>query len=76
MSPDKHDSFKEEVMSSLPEGEWAVAKSQIGMTQDKVKFVCQGATSWKIGIFPRWRVDLFNGGCVMYRWVLKRDDAG
>ena len=36
-------------MSSLPEGEWAVAESQIGMTQDEVKIVRRGAAPWKTG---------------------------
>ena len=56
MSPEKHDSSMEERMSSLPEGEWTVAESQRGMTEDKVKSVCQGAqperraSSWKEGL--------------------------
>ena len=37
MSPEKHDSSREERMSSLPEYEWAVAESQRRMTKDKVK---------------------------------------
>ena len=47
----KYDSFREEGMSSLREGEWAVAESQRGMMQVKVKFVCQGATREKKGFF-------------------------
>ena len=35
-SPEKHDSFREERMSSLPEIERAVAASQREMTQDEV----------------------------------------
>ena len=33
ISPDKHDSSRDERMSSLPEGEGAVAESQRGMMQ-------------------------------------------
>ena len=33
ISPEKHDWFKEEGRNSLPEGEWAVAEPQRGMTQ-------------------------------------------
>ena len=40
-------------MSSLLEGEWAVAESERGMTQDKVKRLCQGAAPLKTGIFLR-----------------------
>ena len=32
-SPEKHDFSREESLSSLPEGEWAVAESQRGMMQ-------------------------------------------
>ena len=54
-------------MSSLPEGERAVAESQSqrGMTQDEVKILCWGATPRKAGIFLRGRVELFTGG-----WML------
>ena len=76
MSPEKHDSFREEEMSSLPEGSWALAESQRRMTQDEVKIVCQGAAPWKTGIFLRGRVELFTGGWVSCCWVPKRDDAG
>ena len=34
------------------------------MTQGKVKFVCQGATPGKTGIFLRGRVELFTEGGV------------
>ena len=74
MSPEKHDSTKEEEMSSWPEGEWALAESQRGMTQDEVKIVCQGAAPWKTGIFLRGRVELFIGGWVSCCCVPKRDD--
>ena len=37
ISPWKHDWLKEEELSSLPEGKWAVAESQRRMTQDEVK---------------------------------------
>ena len=47
VSSGKHDSSTEEGMSPLPKGEWVVAKSQSGMAQDKVKFICQGWTPWK-----------------------------
>ena len=76
ISPEKHDWLKEEGLSSLPEGEWAVAESQRGMTQDEVKILCQGATPWKTGIFMRGRVELFSRGWVNCCWVPKRDDAG
>ena len=62
-------------MSTLPEGEWAVAESQNGMTLDEVKIVCQGATPWKTGIFLRGRVELFTGGWMSWCWVPNRDDA-
>ena len=73
--PEKRASSWEEGLSSLPEGEWAVAESQRGMTQDEVKILCQGATPWKTGIFLRGRVELFTGGWVSCCWVPKRDDA-
>ena len=76
MSSEKHDSSREKEMSSLPEGEWAVAESQRGITQDDVKILCRGATPWKTGIFLRGRVELFTGGWVSCCWVPKRDDAG
>ena len=76
ISPKKHDWLKGEGLSSLPEGGWAVAESQRGMTQDEVKIVCQGATPWKTGIFLRGRVELFTGRWVSCCWVPKRDDAG
>ena len=59
--PEKRVSSWEEALSSLPENEWAVAKSQRGMTQDEVKIVCRGETPWKMGIFLRGRVELFTG---------------
>ena len=74
--PEKHNWLKEEGLSSLPEGEWAVAESQRRMTQDAVKVVCQGATSWKRGIFLRGRVELPTGGWVSCCWDPIRDDAG
>ena len=73
--PEKQASSWEEGLSSLPEGEWAVAESQRGMTQDEVKIVCRGATPWKTGIFLRGRVELFTRGWVSWCWVPKRDDA-
>ena len=76
MSSEKHDSSREKEMSSLPEGEWAVAESQRGITQDDVKILCRGATPWKTGIFLIGRVELFTGGWVSCCWVPKRDDAG
>ena len=42
ISPEKSDSSKDEGRSSLPECEWPVTESQSKMTQDKVKFVCDG----------------------------------
>ena len=56
-------------LSSLPKGEWAVAKSQRGMTEDEVKIRCRGAMPWKTGIFLRGRVELFTGGRVSWCWV-------
>ena len=55
MSPEKHDSSREEENSSLPADKWAVAESQRGMTQDKVKIVWQGATLRKMDIYLRER---------------------
>ena len=71
ISPEKHDSFKEEGRSSLPEGEWAVTESKRGMVQDIVKIVCQGATPWKMGTFLRGRAKLFTAGWVSCCWVPK-----
>ena len=68
-------SSKEEGWSSLPENEWAVAKYQRGMTQDVVKCVCQGANSWKMGIFLRGRMELFTRGWVSCCQVTKMNDA-
>ena len=45
------------------------------MMQDKEKFLCQGATPCKTGVFLTGRVELFTGGWVSCCWVLKRDDA-
>ena len=63
----------------LPErkglGEWAVAESQRGMTQDNVKRVCRCATPWKMSIFLRGRVEAFAGGWVSCCWVRKRDET-
>ena len=73
--PEKRASSWDEELNSLSEGEWAVAESQRGMTQDEVKIVCQGATLWKTGIFLRGRVELFTGGWVSCCWVPKRDDV-
>ena len=64
VSPEKDDSSREEGMNSLPKCEWTVAESQRGMTQDKVKTVCQDLAPWKTGIFLRERVKLFIGGWV------------
>ena len=66
----------EEGLSSLPEGEWAVAECQRGMTQDEVKNVCRGATPWKTGIFLRGRVELFTKGwmsCCWAQWEITQD---
>ena len=73
--PEKWASSWEEGLSSSLEGEWAVAESQRGMMQDKVKLVCQCATPWKIGIFLRGRIEFFTGGWVRWCLVPKRDDA-
>ena len=48
---------------------------QRGMTH-KVKFVCQGATSWITGIFLRGKIEIFTGGLVSSYVALKRDNAG
>ena len=74
--PEKRASSWEEGLSSLPEGELAVAESQRGMMQDEVKIVCRGTTPWKTGIFLRGRVELFTGGWVSCCCVPKRGDAG
>ena len=62
MSPEKYDSYREEGMSSLPEGDWAVTGSQRGMALDRAKFACQGTMPWKTGIFLIGRFELFTGG--------------
>ena len=72
--PEKRASSWEEGLSSLPEGEWAVAESQRGMTQDKVKFVYQIATPWKTEIFLQGRLELITGGKVSFCWVPKKDE--
>ena len=73
--PEKRVPYWEDGLSSLQEGEWALAESRRGMTQDEVKLVCQYATPWKTGIFLRERVELFTGGWVSFCWVPKRDDV-
>ena len=73
--PEKPASFWEEGLSSLSEGEWAVAESQRGMMLNKVKLICHSAAPWKTGIFLRGRVELFIGGWVSCCSVPKRDDA-
>lgn len=56
ISPEKQSSSREEGMSSLPEGEWAAAESQKGMTEKKAKLACQVASPWKTGHLPE-RID-------------------
>ena len=73
--PEKQASSWEEGLSSSPESEWAVAESQRGITQDKIKLVCRYATPWDMGIFLRRRVELFTTGRVSWCWVPKKDDA-
>ena len=73
--PDKKISSWKEGLSSSLEGEWAVAESQRGMSQNKVKIVCRCATPWKMSIFLRGKISLFTGGWVNWCWVLKRYDA-
>ena len=73
--PEKWASSWEEGLSSLQEGDWAVAESQRGMAQDEVKIVCQGATPWKTGIFLRVKAELFTGGWVSCCLIPKRNDA-
>ena len=76
INPEKHDFFKEEGLSSLLGGEWAVVESQRGVRQDEVKTVCQDPTCWKTGIFLRGRIELFNRGWVSCYWFPKWGDAG
>ena len=71
----KRASSWDEGLSSLPEGDCAVAESQRGMTQNKVKLACRCATQWKMRIFLRGEVELFTLGWVSWCWVPKRDDA-
>ena len=73
--PEKRASSWEEGLSSLLEGEWAVAESQRGMTRDEVKIVCRVVVPWKTSIFLRGRVELFTREWVSCCWVPKRDDA-
>ena len=73
--PEKRASSWEEGLSSLPEGEWAVAESRRRMTQDKIKSVCRCAMPWKMSIFLRGRVEFFTGGWVTWCWVPKRHDT-
>ena len=72
---EKRESSWQEGFSSLLEGEWAVAESQRGMTQDKVKGVCRCETPWKMSIFLRGRVEAFTGGWMSCCWVRKRDET-
>ena len=73
--PEKWLFFWEEGLNSLPEGEWAVAESQRGTKQDKVKLVYQVATPWKTVIFLKARIELITGGWVSWCWVPKMDVA-
>ena len=73
--PEKWASSWEEGLSSLPEGEGAVPESQRGMTQDKVKFVCRDATTWKTDIFLRGRIELFTRGWISCCWIPKKNDT-
>ena len=73
--PEKRASSWEEGLISLLKGEWAVAESQKGMTQDEVKILCRGTTPWKMGIFLRRKFELFTKVCVSCWWVPKRDDV-
>ena len=50
--PEKRASSWEEGLSSLPEGEWAVAESQRGMTQDEVKNCMPRCNALKNGYPP------------------------
>ena len=59
-------------MSSLPEGELAVSDSQRGMTQDKVKLVCQCATPLKTGIFLREKLSSLLEG----EWAVAEPQSG
>ena len=70
--PEKRASSSEEGLSSLPEGEWAVADFQRGMTQDKMRLVCRCATPWKMGILLRGRVELFTKWWVSW-WVSPKE---
>ena len=74
ISSKKHDSSRQERMSSLPASEWAVAESQRGMTQDWVKFVWQGKRPERRA--SSWEVELFTGGWVSCSWDPKRSDTG
>ena len=60
----KNGHFPKEGLSSLLEGEWDVAESQRDMTkpQNEAKLACQGAMSWKTGIFLRGRVEQLPDG--------------
>ena len=69
---EKRASSWEEGLSSLPKGEWAVAKSQRRMTEDEVRIRCRGAMPWKTDISLRRRVELFTGGRVSWFWVPRR----
>ena len=48
----KHNWLKEKALSSLPEGEWAVAESQRGMTQDEIKNCTPRSNALKNGHLP------------------------
>ena len=52
INPEKHDWLKEEGLSSLPEGEWAVTESQRGMTQGEVKNCMPKCNALKNGHLP------------------------
>ena len=73
--PEERVSSWEEGSSSSLGDEWAVAEYQRGMTQDKMKLVCRCATSWKMGIYLRARVESFTVGRESWCWVPKKDNA-
>ena len=76
ISHEKHDSSREESLSSLPEGEWAVAESEREMTQDEVKLYAKVQRPEKRASSRKEGLALFNGRWVSCCWVPKRDDAG
>ena len=79
ISLEKHDSSREKMISSLPEGEWAAAESQRRMTYDRMKSVCQKWNLYAKAQFPErqtccWEEGLSSGQEV--EWAAAKSQRG